>query len=326
MPEQSPDAGRDLVSALERGDGGGEFHAAPVDASTLMFAAVEAGPEGGFAKKKGIGFAGWLCVAWLGLLVVIAIAGWITDQNIPGFPNPTKDVGDFKLPLFSSGHLFGTDSSGRDTLSLVVNGTSASMFIGVFSIVIGFAFGGLFGILSGYFKGRVGAVLGSTTDILLAFPPLVLAISIVTFMGNSVWWVTLALAIVSIPVTARIARAATLSWAEREFVTAARAQGAKHGRVMLRELVPNVLPAMVSIALLGVAVVIVAEASLAIVGAGVNSDTITWGSIINGGRQDLTEAPFIVVIPSVVIFLTVMALNFLGDVMRAKFDVRESAL
>ena len=109
-------------------------------------------------------------------------------------------------------------------------------------------------------------------------------------------------------------------------MTAARAQGAKHGRVMVRELVPNVLPAMLSIALLGVAVVIVAEAGLAIVGAGVSPDVITWGSIIDSGRQDIESAPHIVLVPSFVIFLTVMALNYLGDALRAKFDVRESAL
>ncbi|MBK5288430.1 MAG: ABC transporter permease [Acidimicrobiia bacterium] len=323
MPEQSPDAGQDLVGALAADEA---THDVPPDASTIMIAAVEAVDDAGTAKKKTIGVAGWLCVVWLVLLVAIAITGAVTDQKIPGLPKPNQDVGDFKLAPFSSGHLLGTDSSGRDTLSLVANGAYASMTIGVFSVLIGFFVGGLFGILAGYYKGKVGAVLGSTTDIFLAFPPLVLAISIVTFMGNSLWWVTLALAIVSIPVIARIARASTLSWAEREFVTAARAQGAKHRRVMVRELVPNVLPAMLSIALLGMAVVIVAEASLAIVGAGVSSDTITWGSIINGGRQDLTDAPYIVLIPSFVIFITVMALNYLGDALRAKFDVRESAL
>ncbi len=325
MPEQLPEPGRDIGGALVRDP---TFRDAPADGATVMFAAVESGSEGlgGRSKKRGIGIGGWLCIFWLGLLLVISVAGIVTGQNIPGLPDPKNEVGDFKLPPGSSGHILGTDSSGQDMLSLMVNGTNASMEIGVFSVLIGFAVGGLFGILAGYFKGRTGAVLGASTDILLAFPPLVLAISIVTFLGNSVMWVTIALAIVSIPVLARISRAATLSWSEREFVTAARAQGAKHGRVMIRELLPNVLPAMLSIALLGIAVVIVAEASLAIVGAGVSSDTITWGAIINSGRQDITEAPHIVLIPSFVIFLTVMALNYLGDALRAKFDVRESAL
>ncbi len=321
MPEQSPDGGQDVATALARDEAASPAFPNP---AALAMAAVEADP--GRSKKKSIGFGGWLCIAWLVLLLVVAIAGAATGQKIPGFPDPKNDVGNFKEGLFSSGHILGTDSNGQDVASLVVNGASASLEIGFFSVLIGFAVGGLFGILAGYFKGRIGAVLGSTTDILLAFPPLVLAISIVTFLGNSVVWVTVALAIVSVPVLARIARAATLSWAEREFVTAARAQGAKHGRVMLKELVPNVLPAMLSIALLGIAVVIVAEAGLAIVGAGVNSDTITWGSVINSGRQDITDAPHIVLVPSIIIFITVMALNYLGDALRAKFDVRESAL
>lgn len=273
MPEQSPDGGHELVTELVRDESAG--FDAPRDSATIMFAAVESTGAVGAVKRKGIGFGGWLCVVWLVLLLIISVAGFVTDQNIPGFPDPKNDVGNFKVEPLSPGHLLGTDSSGQDVLSLVVNGTDASMFIGVFSVLIGFVIGGLFGILAGYFKGRVGGILGASTDILLAFPPLVLAISIVTFLGNSVTWVTVALAIVSIPVLARIARAATLSWSEREFVTAARAQGAKHGRVMIREILPNVLPAMLSIALLGIAVVIVAEASLAIVGAGVNSDTIT---------------------------------------------------
>jgi len=321
MREQSPDGGHELVTEFVRDE---PDSLTPPDAATLMFAAVES--DAGRSQKKGLGIGGWLCVFWLAVLTVVAIAGFVTGQNIPGLPDPKNDVGDFKVPPLSPGHPLGTNSSGEDMLSLIANGTSASMAIGVFSVAIGFAFGGLFGVLSGYFKGRIGTVLGSTTDILLAFPPLVLAISIVTFLGNSLWWVTVALAIVSIPVLARIARASTLTWAEREFVTAARAQGAKHGRIMVRELVPNVLPAMFSIALLGIAVVIVAEAGLAIVGAGVDVETVTWGAIINAGRQDITDAPWIVLEPSFVIFLTVMSLNYLGDVLRAKFDVRESAL
>ena len=200
------------------------------------------------------------------------------------------------------------------------------MAIGVFAIVIGFIIGGIFGLLSGYFRGRIGTALGSVTDVLLAFPP-----------WSSPWpsprtWTARCStsrsrsAIVSVPVLARIARASTLSWSEREFVLAARAQGAKHGRVMIREVLPNILPAMFSIALLGIAVVIVAEAGLAILGAGVKPEVVTWGNIISAGRTDLRDAPQIVLAPSFVIFGVVLSLNYLGDVVRARFDVRESAL
>jgi peptide/nickel transport system permease protein len=283
---------------------------------------VLSGPEADRVRRKGLGIGGWLCVAWLLLILFMAFFG----SKLPGIPDPVNDVGTPRLGWGASGHPFGTDGQGRDVLSLIVNGTYNSMFIGIVSVFIGFLIGGFLGIVSGYFKGTIGGVLGGFTDILLAYPQLVLALSIVTFLGNSVFWVTVALAIVSIPVLSRISRASTLSWAEREFVLAARAQGAKHGRVMIREILPNVLPAMLSIALLGVAVVIVAEAGLAIIGAGVNPETITWGNVIQSGISDLTDAPNIVLAPSFVIFFTVMALNFLGDVLRSKFDVRESAL
>jgi peptide/nickel transport system permease protein len=319
MPEPSPESGRDVAATLVD-----EEHRRPLtpDAAEVQLGAVTAGPESDRVTRKGIGFGGWLCVAWLALIVILAVAG----PYLPGIPDPKNDVGDPRLGWGATGHVFGTDGQGRDVFSLIVNGTRNSMIIGVFSVLIGFVVGGVLGIVAGYFKGRVGGVLGGLTDILLAYPQLVLALSVVTFLGNSVYWVTIALAIVSVPVLARIARASTLSWSEREFVVAARAQGAKHGRVMIREILPNVLPAMLSIALLGIAVVIVAEAGLAIIGAGVNPEVITWGNIIESGRSDLNDAPNIVLAPSLVIFVTVMTLNFLGDVLRAKFDVRESAL
>ena len=123
----------------------------------------------------------------------------------------------------------------------------------------------------------------------------------------------LALGIVSIPVLGRITRASTLSWSEREFVLAAKAQGAKHRRILFREVLPNVLPAMYSIALLGIAVAIVAEGTLSILGASVEPDTPTWGNMIAVGRQYISR-------------FTVLALNRLGDVIRSRFDVREGGL
>jgi len=321
MPEQSPDTGRELVQELERDDL--SHHTLTPEQDAAYFGAVVGGPEAtGRKHRNGLGFGGWLAVIWMALILFAAIFG----PYLPWIPDPKNDVGDLRLGWFATGHIFGTDSNGRDVFSLVVNGTRNSMIIGIGSVVMGFLVGGVLGIVAGYFKGRIGGALGALTDILLAYPQLVLAISIVTFLGDSVWLVTFALGIVSTPVLARISRASTLSWSEREFVIAARAQGAKHGRVMIREILPNVIPAMVSIALLGIAVVIIAEAGLAIVGAGVNPDQITWGNIIESGRADITDAPNIVLAPSIVIFLTVLALNYLGDVLRGRFDVRDSAL
>ena len=134
------------------------------------------------------------------------------------------------------------------------------------------------------------------------------------------------LGIVSIPILARITRANAMAWSQREFVMAARAQGAKDSRIIFREVLPNVLPAMFSIALLGIAVAIIAEGGLSLLGAGLPPPTPSWGTMIAQGRGSLRDAPFIVFIPSIFIFLTVLSLNFLGDKIRDRFDVRESAL
>lgn len=300
----------------------------PVDEASIHGVAVEAGPEldrleRRFRRRKGLGAAAWVSIGWLGLVVGLAILAPILP-----IPDPNNDAvaPSHYLDGPSWAHPFGVDKTGLDVFSRVIWGARNSLFIGVVSIIVGFLIGGLLGLVGGYFKGRTGTFLGSITDILLAFPQIVLALSVVTFLGHSVVNVTIALAIVATPILARIARASTLTWSEREFVLASRAQGAKHNRVMWREVLPNILPAMYSIALLGIAVAIVAEGGLAILGAGVKPDVVTWGNVIVSGQQELRDASHIVMFPSLVIFFTVLALNFLGDVVRAKFDVRESAL
>jgi peptide/nickel transport system permease protein len=203
-------------------------------------------------------------------------------------------------------------------------------------VLIGLVVGGLAGLIAGYFRGRLDTVLTGTFDILLAFPSLVLALSLVSFLRaepeagtkglDTEQIVIIALGIVSIPILARITRANTLTWAQREFVLAARAQGAKHSRILFREVLPNVLPAMFSIALLGIAVAIIAEGGLSLLGVGVELPKPSWGNMIAEGRGSLRNSPHIVFIPSIAIFLTVLALNYMGDVIRTRFDVRESAL
>jgi len=320
MPKPSPEPGEDLIETLAA-DQRHEEDVAP-DAGMAMVGAA-AGPEiERIRKRKGLGFGAWLAIGWLVFLGVSALLAPILPM-----PDPVKDAVTSQIRKGPNAeHWLGSDASGRDILSRVIWGTRNSLFISVVSVFAGLVVGGTLGIIGGYFKGKIGGFIGSVLDILLAFPQLVLALSIVTFLGNSVANVTFALAIVSTPVLARIGRASTLTWSEREFVVAARAQGAKHRRIMFRELLPNVMPAMMSIALLGVAVVIVAEAGLAIIGAGVKPDVVTWGNVILSGTSELRDAPNIVLAPSAAIFFTVLALNYLGDVVRAKFDVRESAL
>jgi peptide/nickel transport system permease protein len=138
--------------------------------------------------------------------------------------------------------------------------------------------------------------------------------------------VIIAVGIVSIPILARITRANALAWSQRDFVMAARAQGASNSRVMFREVLPNVMPAMLSISLLGIAVVIVLEGALAIFGLSISEPDASWGNMINSQISSLDTSPPVWIVPSILIFLTVLALNYLGDVVRSRFDVRESAI
>lgn len=326
MPEQSPDEvrpdmlpdhGEELIQTLVTDE---RLHDVPTDAATQHFAAVQAGSVK--VKRKGFTVGAWLSMIWMTLIIGAAILAPILP-----IPDPVNDADPTRAAQGPSwSHIFGLDGNGRDVFARVIWGARSSLFIAFVAVLAGFVLGGILGLVAGYFKGRIGGVLGALTDILLAFPQLVLALAVVSFLGRTVPNVTLALGIVSIPILSRITRASTLTWSEREFVTAARAQGAGHVRTMVREVLPNVLPAMLSIALLGIAVAIVAEASLSIIGAGVKPDVTTWGNVIFAGQSFIREAPTMVLLPSLVIFFTVFSLNYLGDVVRARFDVRESAL
>jgi peptide/nickel transport system permease protein len=161
---------------------------------------------------------------------------------------------------------------------------------------------------------------------MLAFPPLILALALVAFMGQKLSNVIAALTILSIPSLTRITRAATLTFSQREFVMAARTLGASHFRVITREVLPNVVPPMASFALLAIAVVIVAEGTLSFLGLSVESPSVSWGGLIQGGRQQLDETPHVSLIPCGIMFVTLLALNYVGDKLRSVFDVREVRL
>lgn len=317
MREPLPDHGEELIQVLAHDEAS---HAVPTDAASQQFAAVAASNIK--VKRRGLPLGAWIAIGWMAVLILAAILAPVLP-----IADPINDANPLKAAQGPTlNHIFGLDGNGRDVFSRIIWGARNSLFIAFAAVIAGFLIGGALGLLSGYFKGRIGGLLGALTDILLAFPQLVLALAVVSFLGRTVFNVTMALAIVSIPILSRITRASALSWSERDFVTAARAQGAGHIRTMLREVLPNVLPAMLSIALLGIAVAIVAEASLSLVGAGVKPDVTTWGNVIFSGQAYIRDAPTMVLFPSIVIFFTVYSLNYLGDVMRAKFDVRDSAL
>jgi peptide/nickel transport system permease protein len=335
MPEQQPpeSAGTALADDLDR-------TGLVADAFTVEVAGVTAGVQP--ARKKRLGIGAWLAIVWLAGLIFAAIAAPIlpiagpneTFTSIQRAQAPFSTIktsdGGTTTP-FAEGHVLGGDRNGHDLLSRGIYGARNSLIVGFGAIAFGILVGGTLGLVGGYYRGRIDGVIVGFLNIMLAIPALVLALSLTAVLRGRVpdlWILVIALAIISVPVLGRITRANTLVWSEREFVTAARAQGAKNWRIMTREVLPNVLPAMFSIALLGVAVVISAEAALRLLGIGLSITDPSWGGIINDGRDFLTQGitAHVVFIGSAFIFFTILALNYLADVVRARFDVREAAI
>jgi len=226
----------------------------------------------------------------------------------------------------SAQHLLGTDQLGRDMLSRLIYGARFSLTVGLLAPAIAIVIGGGLGMLAGYFRGRFETLVVGGVDVLLAFPPLVLALAVTAYLGQSITNLTLVLGVLGIPAFTRVARAVTLSLTEREFVVAARALGATHTRILLRELLPNVLLPLMAFFLLGVAVTIVVESALSFLGLGVPPPAPSWGSMIGEGRESLDLAPWLAFLPALVMFATVLAFNVVGDTLRALTDPRPGAL
>jgi peptide/nickel transport system permease protein len=224
---------------------------------------------------------------------------------------------------------------------LIIGGVFFAVLLGLddsLAAILGAVIGAVLGGLAGYRKGDVDTYLTGVFNVMLSIPAIVLSLGLSAFLIGSAdqaargggmdpkLVLIIAIGVVTVPLIGRISRASALSWSQREFVLAARAQGAKNGRIMFREVLPNVLPAMFSIALLGIAIAIVAEGTLAILGVSVRPPTPSWGNIIALDRGVLPTAPHIVFEAAILIFLTVLALNFLGDAVRERLDVREGGL
>ncbi|GEP60810.1 ABC transporter permease [Reyranella soli] len=271
-------------------------------------------------RRVGMLFIG--SVAWIVLIGLSAIfADWLPIQS------PTDmDLLAKRAPLFSPGHILGTDHLGRDELSRLIYGGRVSLLVGLLAPVIGVIIGGCLGMVAGYFRGRLETFAVGGVDVLLAFPPLVFVLAVTAFMGQSVANITIVIGVLGIPAFTRVARAVTLTLSEREFVTAARALGATHSRILMRELLPNVALPLLAFFLLAVAVTIVVEGALSFLGLGVPPPTASWGSMIGEGRENLDIAPWLAFLPAGFMFLTVLAFNVIGDTLRALTDPRPGAL
>ncbi|CAN7149078.1 ABC transporter permease [Bradyrhizobium sp. LjRoot220] len=272
-------------------------------------------------RGRRLGLLFWMAIVWMIFVFAVAIFA-----DVLPLPSPTDmDMLEKRAP-FSAQHWLGTDGLGRDELARVIYGARISLIVGLCAPIIGLTFGGALGLLAGYFRGRFESVVVGSMDVLLAFPPLILALAVTAYLGQSILHLTLILGLLGVPAFMRVARAATLTLARREFVIAAQALGATHARILLRELLPNVILPLFAFFLLAVAVTIVAEGSLSFLGLGVPPPISSWGSMIGEGRESLEMAPRLAFIPAIAMFLTVLSFNLVGDTLRALTDPRQGAL
>jgi len=263
----------------------------------------------------------WLSVAWVLLIFGVALlADWL--------PIPPPNSMDFAAAEQgpSKAHLLGADLDGRDLLSRIAHGARVSLTVSLVAPAIGLLGGSLLGLLAAYYAGALRVVILAVTDAMLAFPSLVFALGLTAVLGPSLRNVTIALGIMSIPAFARIARANALPLIGREFVLAARTAGASDAYIMLREILPNMVMALLTYALTMMSIMIVAEGSLSFLGVGVRPPTPSWGGMIAEGREALERVPHVSLIPAAVMFLTVLSLNLIGDHLRQRHEAKAGGL
>lgn len=268
---------------------------------------------GQFKKSRGGVVGGTVAVA---LIVLAIISSWVTPYN-PIEPN-TKD----RLQGPSMTHYFGTDKFGRDIFSRVVAGTPNSLKMGLLAVAIGASIGTLLGLIAGYYRGPVSVGILMLADAMLAFPSILLALSIVAALGPGLMNTMIAVGVSWIPAFIRIVRASVLSVKQLQYVEAARVTGSGDGRIILRHILPNVLAPLIVLCTLGVAGAILIGASLSFLGLGAQPPTPEWGAILNDGRALLRQAPWIATFPGIAIMVTVLAMNLLGDGLRDALDPR----
>jgi peptide/nickel transport system permease protein len=262
--------------------------------------------------------AGFGLFVVLTMVLLALLAPWIA----PFDPLATSFSLVRKAP--SGAHWFGTDEVGRDLLSRVIWGGRASLAAGVISVSIAIGLGVPLGMLAGFAGGLLDALVSRITDAMLAIPFLILAIALAAFLGPSLGNAMIAIGITATPIFVRLARGQVMNVRAEDYVEAARAVGNPPARILLRHVLPNILPPVIVQGTLAVAAAIIAEASLSFLGLGQQPPSPSWGSMLNTAQRFLTQAPWMAVFPGLAIFATVLAFNLLGDGLRDALDPRQN--
>ena len=254
------------------------------------------------------------------VLIVLVVSSALAPLLSPH--DPLRQDLEKDLISHSSDHPLGTDKLGRDILSRTIYGGRVSLLTGLATVLISLVIGLVAGSLSGYFGGWIDLLLMRLVDILMAFPGILLAIALTAVLGPGLDHVILALCLIGWTGYARLVRGEILSLREREFVQAARGLGCPPGRIIMRHLIPNLLPLLLIQATFGLAAAIVAEGSLSFLGLGVEPPAPSWGSMLNDGRQFLLVAPHLTTYPGLALMITVLALNIVGDTLQERLQTR----
>jgi peptide/nickel transport system permease protein len=252
-------------------------------------------------------------------IVILAVAAALLSPWVVPY-DPASQQLSLRLERPSLRHPFGLDELGRDIFSRVLAGARISLLVGIIVVGISTLVGVSLGAIAGYFGGWIDDVISRGIDVLLAFPGILLAIALVAVLGPSLTNVVLALSVIGWVGYARLVRGQVLRAREFEFVQAARALGAGTARILVRHIIPTTMPAVTVQATLGMAGAILAEASLSFLGLGVQPPAPSWGTMLNGGRLHLLDAPHLTIFPGAAIAVLVLGFNFLGDGLRDVLD------
>ena len=279
-------------------------------------------------RRRRVGRAGRVFfvigVAWITILVLAAVFA----DLIPGLPEYSEKIASFAQgPDFSSlGGILGTDSVGRSNLARIIYGARISLTIAVVSTLIGLVVGLVIGMLAGYYRGFWEGVGTIVANSLSALPPLILLLALVAAVGASLWGITVSLGILIADLYIRVTKGAVLSNAQREYVLAARSLGATDARILLREILPNLIPTLAAVIPISMAVLVVVEGSLSFLGYGIPAPNPSWGGMIAAGADVIRRFPVVIVAPVVTLFLTVFSFNAIGDYLGSRTDRREAQI
>ena len=251
-------------------------------------------------------------------IIILTVVAIFADQIAPYGMREQNLSNALQFP--NATHWLGTDDLGRDVLSRIIYGTRISLTVGVSAVMVALIVGGILGVIAGYYKGWIDTLIMRFCDVLLSIPSILLAIAIVASLGSSLQNLIIAIGIANIPVFARIIRSGVISVKEQEFIEAGEALGANDARIIFKHIIPNIMSPIIVQSSMGVATAILSAVGLGFIGLGLEASIAEWGTMLNSGRGYIRTHYYLTLYPGLVIMLTVLSFNLLGDGLRDAID------